>query len=84
MSNDAWQWATIVATCPKCGGKNHYSTVKENLEISCYATHCKHCRWGFVVVLNLVRCLACQPFSMGCAGDNRRVQVDEAYVVPLL
>ena len=78
---DIWQKGIIHAYCPKCGKLNHYTTVKENLFIRCYATHCKHCRWGHVVVLDSVACLACNPNNTSCMTEDGRVQASETSVL---
>ena len=79
---DSWQWGVIHACCPKCGEVNLYETVAENLSIKCYATHCKYCRWGHVVVLNPVECLACQPGDgMSCITKDGRTQVIEISIL---
>jgi hypothetical protein len=72
---DTWDWVRIIARCPKCENLCSYETVDVNLESRCFPAHCKHCSWPHIIVLDPVRCLACNPSGpkMTCLHEKGRV-----------
>ena len=78
LRDDSWTWGGIQAFCPKCGNLNTYNTVVENLDQRCFPGHCKQCRWPHVIVLDPVRCMACNPSrtsKITCLNEHGRVMV---------
>ena len=66
----------LVAECPKCYTRCHYPIVLTSLHanLKCWPAHCVNCKAPFIIIVDPVRCIACNPSNDNtCRRRDRRV-----------